>query len=110
MLMSAHPVRIVNQRADRLFIQSAGGTEINIFDAGRTLQPALSQPPLERSILTPVPLSVHQQRETFFEGELRGVGIFLLLGESIGHATQTHGVQLLDGLLIEHGSPSDWTY
>jgi len=28
------------------------------------------------------------------------LGIFLLLGESVGHAAHAHGVQLLDGLLV----------
>jgi hypothetical protein len=69
------------------------------------LEPALAQSPLERPILSPVPLSVYQQREALLEAELRGVGIFLLLAESICHAAQAHGVQLLCRLLVEHGSP-----
>jgi hypothetical protein len=57
------------------------------------------------AVLPPVPLPVHQQCEAFFEAELRGLRFFLLLGKCIGHAAHAHGVQLLDRLLVEHGSP-----
>src|ERR1051326_162074 len=109
MLMAAHPVRIVNQRADYLLIQSSCGTEVDVFDARWALQPAFSEPPLQCPILTPVPLSVHQQRQALLEAELRRVGVFLLLRESFRHAAQAHGMQLLNGLLVEHGF-SFWTY
>src|SRR5437867_6478857 len=56
------------------------------------------------SVLTPVPLPIHQQRESLFKAELAGLRIFLLLDECIGHAAHAHGVQFLYRLLVEHNA------
>ena len=60
-LIAAHPVRVVHQRADHLLVQTSCRTKVDIFHAGRTLQPPISEPPLQRPVLSPVPLAVHQQ-------------------------------------------------
>ena len=90
--MAAYPVRVLNQRPDHLLVQAARRTEIDVLNAGRTLQPAISEPPLQGPVLPPVPLPVHQQREALLEAELRRLRIFLLLRKGVGHAAHAHGV------------------
>src|ERR1019366_163897 len=59
-LMAAHPVRVVHQRPHHLLVQTSRRTEVDVFHTGGTLQPALSEPPLQRPVLAPVPLTVHR--------------------------------------------------
>jgi hypothetical protein len=96
MLMAAHPIRVVHQRTHHLLVQTSRRAEVDVFHAGWTLQPAVPEPPLQCPILPPVPLPVHQQGKAFLEAELRRLRLFLLLGESVGHAAHAHGVQFLD--------------
>jgi len=80
--MAAYPVRVVKQRPHHLLIQASRRTEVDIFYTGWALQAALSEPPLQRSILAPAPLLIHQQSEALFEAELGSLRIFLLLSKA----------------------------
>jgi hypothetical protein len=75
-----------------LLIESSCRAEIDIFKASRTLQPALFEPPFQRPVLAPVPLTVHQHGEALLETELTALWFFLLPGKCIGHAAHAHGV------------------
>src|SRR6202011_615447 len=63
-LVAADPVGVLKQRPDHLLVQAACRTEIDIFDTGRTLQPAISESSFQSPVLPPVPLPVHQQGES----------------------------------------------
>jgi hypothetical protein len=92
MLMATHPIRVVDQRPDHLFVQSSCRSKVDVFDASGALQTRISKAFLQRSVLPPVPLTIYQQREAFFETELCRLWIFLLLCECFGHAAHAHGV------------------
>jgi hypothetical protein len=69
----------------------------------------LGQPMLQRAILFPVPLLIDQQREPLLEAQLTDpvpLSGTVLRAEGLGHAGQAQGVQLLQGLLIQHESSS----
>ena len=52
------------------------------------------------------PLAVDEQGEAVLEVELVDVGAVELLGEGAGHAEELHGLELVEGRVVEHeGSP-----
>ena len=55
-------------------------------------------------VLSPDRVSINQPADTLLEAENGGVGIFELLGESLGQAGQAHGVKFFESLVNEHES------
>ena len=75
------------------------------FEASLTvLETGVFQAPGLDLVLSPEPVSINQPADTLLEAENGGVGIFELLGESLGQAGQAHGVKFFESLVNEHGS------
>ncbi len=69
----------------------------------------LGQPALEGPVLSPIPLLVDQQGEPLLEAQLTdpvALSGVALRAKGLGHALQVQDVQLLQGLLIQHGFSS----
>jgi hypothetical protein len=87
------------QTADELAVEAAGMTIVDVFDGGVDFEPCIFQAADERLVLSPVPLLVHEQSQTFFEAEPRDFGIFHVAADGFGHADQFHGIEFFDGRL-----------
>lgn len=87
------------------FLQSPGGAEVDILDAGVDLEFGLREQPPHTAVFLPGPLPVNQQGETLFEGQLCEIRLKELLLEGLGHAVELHVVELFDGLFIKYGRP-----
>jgi len=72
-----------------LTIESAGVTEVDVFECHREFEPRLCEPSGQGAVLLPGPLLVDQQSEAFLEAEVGDVGVFLLLLKGVGHAVES---------------------
>ena len=103
-LMSGDPVA-GGQGTDEGSIQSSGGTVVDILEASlAVLEMGVFQAPGLGLVLSPDPVSINQLADTLLEAENGGVGIFELLGESLGQAGQAHEVKFFESLVNEHES------
>ena len=84
------------QRADELAVETAGMPIVDVVDGGGQTELGIFETAGERLILTPCPLLIDQQGETFLETEPARFGIFGLAPDSLGHTGKFHGVQFLD--------------
>ena len=95
-LMSGDPVA-GGQGTDEGSIQSSGRTVVDILEASlAVLEMGVFQAPGLDLVLSPEPVSINQPADTLLEAENGGVGIFELLGESLGQAGQAHGVKFFE--------------
>jgi hypothetical protein len=78
---------------------------VDILDATVELEPGVGEKPFHAAVFFPGPLPIDQQSESVFEAELRHTGHLELLFEGLGHGVELHGLELFDGLFIEHGDP-----
>ena len=101
-LMSLDPGRLLRQRTHDGAVQAAWRAIVDVFDAGRSLQSRVAQTALQRAVLAPVPLTVDEQAEPFFEAELVDVGLLHLLLQGLGHAAHAHGAEFVECGLIQH--------
>ena len=65
-----------------------------------------AEPPLQLALLAGRPLGVDEETEAFLEAEGGGLVGLHLLPAGIGHRTEVHGVELVEGLFDQHGSSS----
>src|SRR5215475_166769 len=75
---------------------------IDILHYAALFQVSGSQTARQGAVLFPQPLLIDDQREAFLEAELAGFGGFQLSAEGVGQSVQFHGMQFLNGLLVEH--------
>jgi hypothetical protein len=100
-----HPLRFRGQAAHQRAIQAAWRLVIDVFHRSGALQPRVAQAPGQGAVFFPTPLAIDQQAETLLKAESSQIGFFQLLAKSIGHAVQTHNVEFVQSLLIEHRCP-----
>jgi hypothetical protein len=86
--------------ADELPVQTPWMTRVNVFDGGIDFEPRILQTASERFVLTPVPLLIHQQCQSFIEAEPADFGIFHLPAHRLGHAEEFQGIQFFDRRLV----------
>ena len=94
--MGFDPGRLLGQRAHDSAVEAAWRAIVDVFHAGLPLQSRIAQPALERADLSPVPLTVNEQAEPFFETELVDVGFPYLLLQGLGHAAHAHGAEVVE--------------
>src|SRR5689334_7358011 len=57
-LVFPYPDRFLRQRPDQLTVQTAGGSPVDILDAGCSVQSSIAQPAGQSTVLAPVPLAI----------------------------------------------------
>ena len=58
---------------------------------------------MEAAVFPEGPLPVHDQAETFFEGEVGEIRLLEFFLKSFGHAEEFQAVEFIKGLFVEHG-------
>ena len=101
-VVTLDPVAGDEAHHDRL-IDSPGGFVVDILHAGVELQPGVFQISFHPVIFFPCPLAIHNEAETFREGESVQIRLIDLVGEGLRHTGQLQGVELVESLLIKHG-------
>ncbi len=92
---------------DHGLIEPPVGFEVNILDTGVELQLGVFQIPAHPVVFLPDPLAFHNETEPFGKGEAVYIRLVDLIGKSLGHPGQLHRVELIDRLLIKHGTPPE---
>ena len=90
---------LVDQRA----FQSAGRTEVEVFDAGGLFQSGVSRAGGQRAVLPPKPLAFDQQTEAFIKGQFSAARLGTLFIVGFGHAVELHGIEFDLGRFVQHG-------
>ena len=69
----------VSQLEDDGLIEASGGFEIDVLDAGIDFEFGVLEETFHASILLPGPLTIHEEGESLFEGEILGVRLLDLV-------------------------------
>jgi hypothetical protein len=93
---------------DHGFIDFPGGFVVDVLGTGIHFEFGFFEESLETAVFLEGPLTVHEQAETFFEGEAVEVGLLELFFKSFGHAEEFQSVEFIKGLFVEHGFSFHW--
>ena len=103
-----HPVAGAELFDDRS-LQSPRRTEVEVFDAGRLFQTGVCQSRGQRAILSPEPLALHEQAESFVKRQLSRARLGALFLVRLGHAVEFHVIEFGFGGFMQHAvSPVGW--
>ena len=103
-LVIADPLTAGEPQHERA-LQTAGRPEVDVFDRGREVELGYLQEPREAPVVTDRDLPLEQEGQAVLEGEALDVGHSELLLEGVGHAGEAQLVELVEGLLGQHGRP-----
>ena len=80
--------------------------EVDGLECRRVAQLGCPETPLEPALLAGRPLGFDEQAEPLVEAECGGLVGPDLLAPSVGHRSELHGVELIEGLFDQHQSSS----
>jgi hypothetical protein len=76
-------------------IETSGSSEVDVFGAGIDFESGDLEETLQAPVLLPGPLTIDDESDSFLEGQILGVRLLDELLESIGHAVELHGVEVV---------------
>jgi hypothetical protein len=89
-------------------IETAGGAEVDILDAGLVAQARGTGAALEALLAAHRHLPVEQQGEPFGMLQSPGLGLGFQVVEGLGHAVQAEAGEKVEGRMDQHGGSPQW--